>query len=111
MTKQKKGSNDLATAVHVRRVALGLSHRALADQTGVSFATLARLERGVGAPDANTQVRLLSWLEAHSTELPSSLEQVAEVHFRAGKNIDSRTVAALVAVAQAAQTQFSEAAP
>ena len=49
----------LVEAVRRKRDAEGLSIRALATQIGVSFSTLARIERGDGQPDNNSKIRLL----------------------------------------------------
>lgn len=46
-----------------RRRAEGLSIRALADAIQVSFATLARLERGDGNPSPSVRTKIISWLQ------------------------------------------------
>ena len=51
----------LAGDVSATRLARGLSLRGLAAESGVSLATLSRIERGLG-PDASTLIRLARWL-------------------------------------------------
>lgn len=77
----------------------GLSVRALSKIVGVSFSTLARINRGEGSPDNNTKIRLLEWLGAEAQDVGLQFEEVAFVHFRAAKGVSSQTVAALLAAA------------
>lgn len=91
---------NLVAAMRARRDAEGLSLRALATRINVSFSTLARIERGEGAPDHNSRLRILNWLGQHAEELGIDVGQVALVHFRASKNIGSKTVESLVATAE-----------
>ena len=51
----------LAGDVSETRVACGLSLRGLAKETGVSYPTLSRIERGL-TPDAGSLIRLARWL-------------------------------------------------
>lgn len=51
----------LSGEVALIRAAKGLSLRALAAETGVSYATLSRIERGK-TPDGPTLIRLARWL-------------------------------------------------
>jgi len=90
----------LIEAVRRKREAEGLSIRALSAVVGVSFSTLARIERGEGEPDNNSKIRLLEWLGADADEAGLSFDNVAFVHFRAGKNVRSQTVQALLAAAE-----------
>ncbi len=90
----------LAAAVRRKREAEGLSIRALSAVVGVSFSTLARIERGEGEPDNNSKIRLLEWLGPDAEDAGLSFENVAFVHFRAGKNARSQTVQALLAAAE-----------
>jgi transcriptional regulator with XRE-family HTH domain len=89
----------LVQAVRKKREADGLSIRALSVAVGVSFSTLARIERGEGQPDNNSKIRLLEWLGADAEEAGLSFDNVAFVHFRAGKNIRSSTVRTLLRAA------------
>lgn len=90
----------LIRAVKKKREAEGLSIRALSDAVGVSFSTLARIERGEGQPDNNSKVRLLQWLGTDAEDAGLGLENVALVHFRAGKNVRSSTVHTLLRAAE-----------
>lgn len=66
---------------------------------GVSFSTLARIERGEGLPDNNSKIRLLEWLGADAEKANLGFDNVAFVHFRAGKNVRSSTVRTLLKAA------------
>ena len=59
----------LIKAIIEKRSRLGLSIRALSAQVGISFSTLARIERGDGLPDNNSKIRLLEWLGGDAQEL------------------------------------------
>lgn len=89
----------LVRAVKRKRDREGLSLRALSSVAGVSFSTLARIERGDGSPDNNSKIRLLEWLGHDAEEEGLSFENVALVHFRAQKNVRSSTVKALLTAA------------
>lgn len=89
----------LVDAVVAKRTDLGLSIRGLATQVGVSFSTLARIERGDGVPDVNSRIRLLGWLGPDAQGLDGEFENVAQVHFRAMKNVRSGTVQSLLKAA------------
>lgn len=89
----------LIQAVKKKREAEGLSIRALSAAVGVSFSTLARIERGDGQPDNNSKIRLLQWLGAYAEEAALSFDNVAFVHFRAGRNVQSSTVRMLLQAA------------
>ncbi|MDH2357841.1 XRE family transcriptional regulator [Bradyrhizobium sp. SSUT112] len=90
----------LIRAIKRKREAEGLSIRALSAAVGVSFSTLARIERGEGQPDNNSKIRLLQWLGPEAEEAGLSFDNVAFVHFRAGKNIQSSTVHTLLTAAE-----------
>ena len=47
---------QLVDAVRRKREAEGLSIRALSAVVGISFSTLARIERGDGLPDNNSKI-------------------------------------------------------
>lgn len=93
----------LVQAVKEKREANGLSIRALAAEVGISFSTLARIERGDGRPDNNSKVRLLQWLGPDAEKAGLRFDDVAFVHFRAGKNIRSSTVRTLLRAADCLQ--------
>lgn len=90
----------LIQAVRHKREAEGLSIRALSAVIGVSFSTLARIERGEGLPDNNSKIRLLEWLGPEAEETGLTFDNVAFVHFRAAKNARSATVHALLRAAE-----------
>jgi len=97
---------NLVRAVKVKREAEGLSIRALSAAVGVSFSTLARIERGEGQPDNNSKIRLLQWLGAEAEDAGLKFDNVALVHFRAGKNVRSSTVRALLRAAGCLRQSF-----
>ena len=90
---------QLVDAVRRKREAEGLSIRALSAVVGISFSTLARIERGDGLPDNNSKIRLLEWLGTDAEEAGLTFDNVAFVHFRAAKNVRSSTVQALLRAA------------
>jgi transcriptional regulator with XRE-family HTH domain len=96
----KSFEERLVEAVVRKREAEGLSIRALSAVVGVSFSTLARIERGEGLPDNNSKIRLLEWLGPDAEEAALTFDNVAFVHFRAGKNVRSTTVQALLRAAE-----------
>ena len=91
---------QLVEAVRRKREAAGLSIRALSATVGISFSTLARIERGDGLPDNNSRVRLIEWLGGDAEEAGLAFDRVAFVHFRAMKNIRSSTVQTLLRAAE-----------
>lgn len=97
----------LIQAVQKKREAEGLSIRALSGAVGISFSTLARIERGDGKPDNNSKIRLLQWLGGDAVQAGLTFDNVALVHFRAGKNIQSATVRALLRAAEALRQSLS----
>lgn len=99
----------LVAAVREKRNREGLSIRALATSVGVSFSTLARIERGEGSPDNNSKIRLLEWLGPDADAHELGFDQVAFVHFRAGKNASSTTVQTLLKAAVCLRQHFAEA--
>jgi len=103
----------LVEAVRRRRQAEGLSIRALSGIVGVSFSTLARIERGEGQPDNNSRIRLLQWLGAEAELAGLEFDNVAFVHFRAAKEVQSSTVQTLMAAAECLRRSLgkTESAP
>jgi transcriptional regulator with XRE-family HTH domain len=95
-----KNVKRLVQMVADRREIEGLSLRKLAEIVGVSFATLSRLENDTTEPDEGTKARLANWLGKDAGKAGIEIEQVAEVHFRAAKNVDSETVSALLKLAE-----------
>lgn len=96
----KSFETRLVEAVRRKREAEGLSIRALSAVVGISFSTLARIERGEGVPDNNSKIRLLEWLGPDADEAGLGFENVAFVHFRAAKNVRSSTVQTLLHAAE-----------
>lgn len=90
----------LIRAIRRKRESEGLSIRALSAAIGVSFSTLARIERGEGLPDNNSKIRLMEWLGPDAEEAGLRFDRVAFVHFRAGKNVRSSTVRTLLKAAE-----------
>jgi Zn-dependent peptidase ImmA (M78 family) len=98
----------LIQAVKKKREFSGLSIRGLAAEVQISFSTLARIERGEGLPDNNSKIRLLEWLGSDADAAGLTFDNVAFVHFRAGKNIRSATVKSLLAAADFLRDALSE---
>lgn len=96
----------LVTVMKRKRQAENLSLRALSGIIGVSFSSLARIERGEGEPDNNSAIRIIEWLGQDGQEEGLTLDQVAYVHFRANKNIQSKTVHCLLTAANSIKRQF-----
>lgn len=94
-----RSDKALIKAVKAKREAAGLSLRALSGEVGVSFSTLARIERGDGSPDNNSKIRLIEWLGSDAEAAGLTFDHVALVHFRAMKNVQSATVQALLGAA------------
>jgi transcriptional regulator with XRE-family HTH domain len=55
-------SEELGAALKRARKARGLSLRDVEGETGISFATLARIERQVGSPTPDNLARITEWL-------------------------------------------------
>lgn len=98
----------LVTAVREKRDRDGLSIRALSGVVGISFSTLARIERGEGAPDNNSKIRLLEWLGPDAEQHDLGFDRVAFVHFRAGKNASSGTVQTLLRAAVCLRQHYAK---
>ena len=107
----KSFEKRLVEAVRRKREANGLSIRALSAVVGVSFSTLARIERGEGEPDNNSKIRLLEWLGSDAEEAGLGFDNVALVHFRAGKNARSQTVQALLSAAECIRRNRADGTP
>jgi len=99
-------TKKLIEALQRKRQAEGYSLRKLSSVIGVSFSSLARMERGEGEPDNNSRVRMLEWLGEDAETWGLAFESVARVHFRASKNIDSQTTHCLLQVADILKRKF-----
>jgi len=64
-----------------KRHAAGLSVRRVATLTGVSYSTLARLERGEGSPDDHTRRCLAAWLDDGTKPAPRAEVAPAAEHY------------------------------
>lgn len=106
--KMENFDEKLVRAVREKREREGLSIRALSAVVGISFSTLARIERGEGAPDNNSKIRLLEWLGPEAEEHELGFDRVAFVHFRAGKNASSGTVQTLLRAAVCLRQHYAE---
>ncbi len=98
----------LVAALKAKREASGLSLRGLSSLIGVSFSSLARIERGEGEPDSNSAVRIVNWLGAEADSIGLVYENVASVHFRAAKNVQSETVGHLLQAASAIKEKMGK---
>jgi Zn-dependent peptidase ImmA (M78 family)/transcriptional regulator with XRE-family HTH domain len=92
-------TTKLIQLLREKRESQGHSIRKLSSMIGVSFSTLARIERGDGEPDNNTKIRILEWLGNDARNAGLEFDSVALVHFRARKQVDSETVRSLLMVA------------
>ncbi len=84
--------NKLIDLLKRKREAEGYSIRKLSTIIGISFSSLARIERGEGEPDNNSRIRILEWLGEDAANCGFTFQHVAVAHFRAAKNIDSKTI-------------------
>lgn len=94
---QQLDIDKLSTALKSKREALKLGLRAAADQIGISFPTLSRIEKG-NVPDLETYLKLCDWMKVNSEEYikggsGDELNQEKIIaHFRADRQLDSETV-------------------
>ena len=77
--------DKLVKAIRKKREADGLSIRALSEAVGVSFSTLARIERGEGQPDNNSKIRLLQWLGAEAADAGLGIRECRVSAFSRGE--------------------------
>lgn len=96
----------MGRALRAKRSSVGLSLRALSDLIGVSFSTLARLEKGSHEPDPNTKLRISNWLGGDALNTKTDDDHFALVHFRAAKNISSKTVKCLFETATELRKEY-----
>lgn len=114
--------DELGSMIRHRRRVEQLTLEAVAQQTGVSPATLSRLERRASAndmptPDVRTLSAIADWLGvvvagAGSAPVEISgdtpLPKVVEAHLRADRNLDADTAALLARMFRAAYAQATE---
>lgn len=73
---------NLIARLKKKRLSEGLSLRQLGSMIGVSFSSLARLERGIGEPDVHSRERIERWLETGEGS-QSRVRQVGEENWHA----------------------------
>lgn len=96
----------LASLLREKRREGGKSLREAAEDCGVAFSTLSRLERAQGGkPDLDTLERIAGWLDVPLAAL-FERPQPVEAHLRAPKNLDSRAATALRTLIVAAREQY-----
>jgi Zn-dependent peptidase ImmA (M78 family) len=78
----------------------------LSGVVGISFSTLASIERGEGSPDNNSKIRLIEWLGSDADDADLRFDNVAHVHFRAMKNVQSGTVQSLLKAAACLEREY-----
>lgn len=98
---------QLAHRIRARRQSRGLSLQEAAKLTGVSAATLSRVERGDYLPGRENLGKLADWLEISLSELsaedllsrhedePESTPEAIALHLRADKNLSPDDAEAL----------------
>lgn len=88
---------DIAERFKRHRQAAGLSLRDVEKLIGVSFSSLARLERKLGTPVAETQRRVIQWLEDGTTP-GAKPQKLPTWHHRIEARIErlEKTIAALL---------------
>lgn len=130
ISKAVINTSELGRHIKRKREELRMSLRAVAQVTGVSAATLSRIENGTVQPDADNLARLAQWLnipmERVITDggtramaagagdgLPvvyfpqESVPDIVEAHLRADRNLTPETARALSELFRVAYSQFS----
>ena|SRR6266496_1857959 len=116
----------ISLAIRAKRRQAKLGVRKAAEESGISAATLSRLERGIfsNLPDALTLTKLAAWLGTSMSQLleddesdrkawkpKSTLPEIVEVHLRADKNLSPKTAKALADLFEALYEQATEKNP
>ncbi|MFN0119831.1 MAG: helix-turn-helix domain-containing protein [Blastocatellia bacterium] len=127
-------TNELGRAIKRKREESRMSLRAVAQATGVSAATLSRIENGSVQPDADNLARLAAWLNipmervlldnrsqerlaalgGDKDSLPviyfpqEPMPDIIEAHLRADRNLTPDTARALSELFRVAYSQFSK---
>ncbi len=95
--------DQLAAELKTRRTRLGLSLREVEIETGISAATLSRIERG-SLPEVGVIEKLAKWLKVNVTAAQSDgmgvktdedLKRTIAVHLRANRNVSESTARAI----------------
>jgi len=63
MARTRIRSEELGAALRRARKDRGVSLRDVENETGISFATLSRIERQVGSPTSGNLTRIVEWLD------------------------------------------------
>lgn len=108
--------NDLARLLRDRRKMLGIGLRTAAHETGVSFNTLARVERG-HVPDIETFSRLAHWLGRSPAEFfgqasvrPESTPDMIEAHLRGDPALSSQAAERIAGIVREFYDSFARPA-
>src|SRR4051794_25105283 len=97
--------SNLGAMLRARRRERGLSLRDLADQTGVSFNTLSRVERG-HVPDLKNFQRIVDWLGVpaerflESEDLSASTPRTIARHLQADRNLSDEAATQIAALVE-----------
>jgi transcriptional regulator with XRE-family HTH domain len=95
--------DQLAAELKTRRARLDLSLREVETQTGISAATLSRIERG-SLPEVGVIEKLAKWLKVNVSAAQSEgtgvktdedLKRTIAVHLRANRNVSETTARAI----------------
>ena len=107
---------DLAKLLRNRRATKGLGLRAAADEVGVSFNTLARVERG-HIPDIETFSRIARWVGRSPAEFlergsitSDSTPELIEAHLRADPALSSAAAEAIAGLVKELYDRLAEPA-
>ena len=106
--------SDLARLVSAHRQSRKLSLRAAAAESGISFNTLARVEKG-HVPDIETFTRLAKWLGrspadffAEGSVTPDFTPDIIEAHLRGDPALSEEATQAIASMVREFYTQLSE---
>ena len=95
--------DQLGAELRSRRKELGLSLRAVAQHTGISAATLSRVERG-NIPEVGVIEKLAQWLKVNvsaaetgkpGVKTDQDLKRMIAVHLRANRKLSEKTARAI----------------
>src|SRR5437899_5194586 len=95
--------DQLGAELRTRRKELGLSLRAVEQQTGISAATLSRVERG-SIPEMSVIEKLAKWLKVNvsatdtappGVKTDQDLKRTIAVHLRANRKLSEKTARAI----------------
>ena len=108
--------DDLAKLLRDRRATKGVGLRAAAEEAGVSFNTLARVERG-HVPDIETFSRIARWVGRSPAEFlepgsvtSDSTPELIEAHLRGDPALSSDAAEAIAALVKQLYDRLAEPA-